>query len=79
MYAHCMLYKNILLCLYIFAYLSVEHKYFVQNNKTIILLCKLYNAFYAKRVCMSMNAYEEIFAANADADASYHDADPNAT
>ena len=52
--------------------------YFVKK-KIAKQRCKLGHAIHANEVCPCMNANEEVLAGNADADATYHDADLDAS
>ena len=59
-----------------FACRYVIHIYFVKKKQqNRILRCKLGHAINANEICQCMNANEEMLAVNADADATYHDAD----
>ena len=58
------------LYMYIFVYINIILKKYVKKKEISIQICKLGNA---------MNANEEMLAGYADPDASYPDADPDAT
>ena len=70
------IYINVLLYLCLFQHLQLYKK-----KKISIQICKLGNAINAYEVCpcMLMYANEEMLAGYADSDASYPDADPDAT
>ena len=66
--------KYTAMCLYVFVYAYLLLNNFVRNSK-----CKLDNDMNATEVCPWMLMNEEMLAGNADVDAGYPDADPDAT